>query len=174
MIRQTLKLMLALLMFVGGCTDHPEKVKFRIVEEATGVPLKNRELNICRFVYFKLKPGAPSPYLAKDASWYITSVTTNENGIFSLDLSSIEAMDIVVAPGRGYNIVRFERSLDLAHTKSADHIRIVQFEPGTTRVRSNMIYDLKQRVVRIIPISGQAIEEKPYKEILLVTRIISR
>lgn len=172
MIRQTHKYVLFLLTVIIGCAHadnhHLADVRFRIVDEATGAALANRDLNICRFVYFKLKPGAPSPYLSKDASWYITSVTTDENGIFSLDLSSIDAMDIVVAPGRDYNIVRFERSLDLAHTKSADHIRVVRFERGTTRVRSNMIYDLKRRMVKIIPISGQGTEQKPYDTILLV------
>jgi hypothetical protein len=146
-----------------------KNVKFKIIDEATGEPLKNRELNICYFVMFKLKPGAPSPYLDKGADWFITAIKTDGQGIFFLDLSSIRIADIVVELGKPYNIVRFGRSSDLAHTNSADHIRVVQFEMGTTRVTSNMIYDLKQKTIKTIPISGQP-EEKPYEEILLLAK----
>lgn len=166
------KLLLLLLMVLVSCvyadSRHLQRVRFRIVDEATGVPLQNRELNICRFVYFKLKPGSPSPFLHEDASWYITSVTTDNKGAFSLDLSSVGAMDIVVEPGEPYNYVRFRRaSLDVP--KSPDHIRVIRFEKGTTRVAANVIYDLKRRLVQTFPISGQPVEGA-FTEVLLVAR----
>lgn len=164
------KLLLLLLMVLVSCvyadSRHLQRVRFRIVDEATGVPLQNRELNICRFVYFKLKPGSPSPYLRKDTRWYITSVTTDNDGGFSLALSSVGAMDIAVEPGEPYNYIRFRRaSLDVP--KSPDHIRVIRFEKGTTRVAANVIYDLKRRLVQTFPISGQS-SEGPYTEVLLV------
>lgn len=152
-----------------GDTSHLKNVKFKIIDEATSQPLSNRELNICQFVYFKLKPDAPSPYLDKGGDWFITSIKTDGQGIFFLDLSKIEASDLVVEPGPPYNIVRFERSSDLAHTKSADHIRVVQFETGTTRVISNMIYDLKnKKVSRIYP--PECALAVPYVQILLTAK----
>jgi len=150
--------------------SHLKNVKFKIIDEATGEPLKNRELNICQFVYFKLKPGAPSPYLDKGADWFITLIKTDGQGIFFLDLSKIEVHDIVAEPGPPYNIVHFERSSNIRHNKSANHIRVVQFEAGTTRVASNMVYDLKRKIVKIIPIFGGQAQEKPYDQILLVTK----
>lgn len=177
MINQALKWVCFVSMFAISCvhteTGYLKNVKFRIVEETTGEPLKNRELNICYFVHIRLRPGALSPYLNKDADFYITSVTTDGNGQFTLDLSSIDIADIVVEPGKLYNIVRFERSSDLAHTKSVDHIRVVRFKPGTTRVVSNMIYDIKRKTVKTIPISGEA-QEKPYGEILLVAKMLKQ
>jgi hypothetical protein len=171
---QTQKWILLLLIFLTGCAsaenDHLTNVNFRIVDEATGVPLSNREMNICKFVYFKLRRGSPSPYLQKDTPWYIASVRTDENGRFSLDLRSIDATDIVVEPGEDYDIVRFERSSDLAHTKSADHIRVVRFEKGTTRVVSNMIYDLKRETVKIISTFDKSVRETGYEEILLAAK----
>lgn len=137
-----------------------------MVEEATGRPLQNRQLDIYRFVRSKL---GHEDYTSKDVDYYIASVSTDGNGIFSLDLSSIDAMDIIIQPGKPYNTLRFERSSDIGHTTSADHIRVVRFEPGTTRVTSNMIYDLKRKVVKIIPISGKAVEE-PYTEVVLVAQ----
>ncbi|MHC4617771.1 MAG: hypothetical protein ACYTEQ_08455 [Planctomycetota bacterium] len=173
MSSQTQKWIL-LLMFLTGCGsaeyDHLTNVTFRIVDEATGVPLSNREMNICKFVYFKLRRGSPSPYLQKDTPWYIASVRTDENGRFNLDLRSIDATYIVVEPGEDYDIVRFERSSDLAHTKSADHIRVVRFEKGTTRVVSNMIYDLKQETVKIISTFDKSVRETGYEEILLAAK----
>jgi hypothetical protein len=158
---------------LGEIDSHLRNVKFRIIDEATGEPLSNRELNICKFVYFKLKPGAASPYLDKKADWYINSVTADDKGWFVLDLSSIDTTDIVIEPGGPYNIVKFERSLDLRHTKSKDYIRVVQFKPGTTQVVSNMIYDLKRKMVRIISISGET-KELPFQEVLLYAKRIKK
>lgn len=169
MVRQTYRLVLFLLMFAIGYThadtSHLQNVKFRIVDKATGEPLRNRELNICRFVYFKLKPGVPSPYLRKDADWYITSVVTDNNGIFMLDLSSIEETHIVVEPGKPYYITKFSRTSDLAGTKSIDHVRVTHFHRGLT----NRIYDLKRGMVKIIVFSDETTEE-PFTEILLTVR----
>jgi hypothetical protein len=65
MIKQKYNIMLFLIIFLigSGCSDasHLENVKFKIVDEATREPLKKRELNICKFVYFKLKPGPRHP-----------------------------------------------------------------------------------------------------------------
>ena len=173
MAKQAQKVVLFSLSLVIGCASadkgHLQNVAFRIAEESTGAPLANRQLNICRFVYFKLAPGATSPYLDKQAAWYITSVTTDEQGRFALDLSRIEATDIVVEPAQPYDIVRFERSSDLAHTKSADHIRVVRFEKGTTHLSGNVIYDLKRKVANTLAVSGQPTEET-FTEVFLFAK----
>jgi ankyrin repeat protein/beta-lactamase regulating signal transducer with metallopeptidase domain len=142
-----------------------KNVQFKIVDETTAQPLKNRQLNICRFVYFKLKPGQPSPYLKKNAEWYITSVTTDHNGVFSLDLSSIDAVSLVVEPGPPYNFVRFTRSSgSAAKAESLDYITLFEQGPRTSR---NISYDLKRKIATIYPTSGRKEQEKPYQEILL-------
>jgi hypothetical protein len=146
---------------LGACASdvHLSDVRFRIVAQDSGTPLANRPLDIYRFVY-------DVRYDSKDAPWYITSVTTDDEGLFSLDLSDIDSGHIVVQPGQPYNIVRFERASDVRHTPSAGHIRVVRSKAGETRVESNAIYDLERRTVQIVPISGDAWEE-PYTEILL-------
>lgn len=147
---------------VGACASdtHLSGVGFRIVAQDSGEPLRNRPLDIYYFVY-------DVQYDSKDTPWYITSVTTDGEGVFSLDLSDVDVGHIVVQPGRPYNIVRFERASDLRHTGSADHVRVVRPEPGGTRVESNAIYDLRNQTVRLIPISGPEWED-PFAEILLV------
>ncbi len=166
MINQRYKMVLLLVIFLTGfgCADtsHLESVKFQVIDEATREPLKNHELNICKFVYFKLPPGAPSPYLDKDAEWFITSVTTNENGVFVLDLSLIKEKHIVVKPGKQYDITRFSRTSDLEGTISFDNIKVTQFQRGLI----NRIYDLRSGKVKIIDDSGEVTEE-PFTEILL-------
>jgi hypothetical protein len=165
------KYMMALLLIVFlvdfecTCNSYSENVKFKIFDEATLETLKIRELNVCKFVYFKLKPGAESPYLDEDADWYITSVVTDVNGIFELDLSSIKETHIVIEPGKPYDITRFSRTSDFAGTKSVDHIRVSYFHNGLTK----RIYDLKNRSVKIITSSGETVEE-PFTEILLAVR----
>ena len=150
---------------LGACARHAylSDVRFRIVAEGSGVPLGNRELEIYRFVY-------DVPYDAQDVPWFIASVTTDEDGVFYLDLSDLDAGYIVVQPGQPYNIIRFERASDLKHTGSADHIRVVRFRAGETRVESNAIYDLARQTVQTIPIEGAAWEES-YTEILLVAPV---
>jgi hypothetical protein len=137
-------------------------VKFKIVDRTTQDPLKNCELNICKFVYFKLKPATQSPYLDKDADWYITSVVTDENGVFMLDLSLIKETHIVIAPEKLYDTMRFSRVSDMAGTKSVDHIRVTYFSEGLTK----RVYDLKKGTVKVIADSGETVEE-PFTEILL-------
>ncbi len=149
------------LVFDACASDsHLSKVRFKIVAEDTGEPLTNHQLDIYHFVY-------DVPFDSKEAPWYITSAITDSEGLFSLDLSDIEVDYIVVQPGQPYNIVRFERASDLKHTASADHIRVVRFEAGETRVEANAIYNLKRGVVKIISLSGEAREES-YTEILLI------
>jgi hypothetical protein len=151
------------LVFNACASDsHLAKVRFKIVAEDTGAPLTNHQLDIYHFVY-------DVPFDSKESPWYITSVTTDSEGVFTLDLSDLEVDYLVVQPGQPYNIVRFERASDLKHTASADHIKVVRFEAGETRVEANAIYDLKRGVVKIIPISGE-VREESYSEILLIAQ----
>ena len=151
--------LLCLALSACAADAHLSDVRFRIVAQDSGDPLRDWPLDIYHFVY-------DVQYDAKDVPWYITSVITDDDGVFSLDLSKVDEGHIVVQPGQPYSIVRFERASDLKHTGSAGHIRVVRFQAGGTRVESNAIYDLERGTVQIIPISGDAREE-PYTEILL-------
>ena len=150
---------------LGACARHAtlSDVRFRIVADGSGEPLGKRDLEIYDFVY-------DVPYDSRDVPWYITSVTTDEDGAFSLDLSGLDMGHIVVQPDQPYNIIRFERASDLKHTGSVDHVRVVRFKAGETRVESNAIYDLARQTVQTIPIEGAAWEES-YTEILLVAPV---
>jgi hypothetical protein len=158
-------LLLSIFLILSGRSDSDilESVKFQIIDEATREPLKNCELNICKFL--TLKPGSPSPYSDKAAEWYITSVVTDENGIFKLDLLPIKEKHIVVQPGELYRTTRFSRTSDLIGTNSANHIKVTYFQRGLT----NKIYDLDTGKVKIITDSGEVTEE-PFTEILLEVR----
>jgi hypothetical protein len=140
-----------------------ESVKFQIIDEATREPLKNCELNICKFL--TLKSGVPSPYSDKAAECYITSVVIDENGIFKLDLSPIKEKHIVVQPRELYDITRFSRTSDLIGTNSVSHVKVTYFQRGLT----NKIYDLGTGEVKTITDSGEVTEE-PFTEILLEVR----
>lgn len=163
--RIALLLPIYLIRFILADTGLSASVKFQIIDDATSEPLKNRELNICKFVYFKLKPGTPPPYSDKAAEWYIISVVTDENGGFELDLSTIKEKHIVVQPEGPYDITRFSRTSDLTGTNSASHIKVTYFQHGLT----NKIYDSGTGKVKIITDSG-IVTEEPFKEILLTAR----
>ncbi|MHB0945986.1 MAG: ankyrin repeat domain-containing protein [Sedimentisphaerales bacterium] len=139
-----------------------KNVKFKITDEHTGEPIANRELGICRFVNFKRMINSSSPYLNKSADFYITSVITDGNGVFTLDLSLFEGGQFIVEPNRPYMTADFERSCDLSHTQSEECIRI--FEGN-----GNKIYNLKEKTVKNIPFTGET-KERPYEFIQLFTK----
>ena len=122
----------SLVQAVEEDTSHLKNVKFKVIDEANGEPLRNYELNIFKFVFELKFVQGYSPYSGKGSDFYITSVTTNNNGIFTLDLSSIDTMDFVIGPEEPYYIQSFGCSSGLSHTKSVSHLRIVKFKPGTT------------------------------------------
>ena len=60
---------LCLALSACAADAHLSDVRFRIVAQDSGEPLRNRPLDIYHFVY-------DVQYDAKDVPWYITSVTT--------------------------------------------------------------------------------------------------
>ncbi|KKM16818.1 hypothetical protein LCGC14_1681980 [marine sediment metagenome] len=170
-------LLVSACLFVG-CDHHPKKrahltsVKFRIVAERDDSPLSNRELQVfdgrpedVRFEFVKTKASAPKHYL--------TSVTTDAKGFFTLDLSDSSITGFVIQPGLPYDIVRFERSSDIGHTKSADHVRVIRLKKGTRQVFRNDIFDLRRHMVKQIGIDKRE-TELPFQEILLTARELTK
>ncbi len=166
-------LLVSACLFVG-CDHNPKKradltsVKFRIVAERDQSPLSNRELQVFNgrpedvvLDFVKAKASAQKHYL--------TSVTTDAKGFFTLDLSDSSITDVVIQPGLPYDIVRFERSADIGHTKSADHVRVVRFKKGTRQVSRNDIFDLRRHMVKQIGIDKRE-TELPFQEILLTAQ----
>ena len=150
--------------------SHLKAVEFKIIDEITGEPLKNRELNICYPIRLRARPGAPSPYLNQNSSIYITSVQTDTDGLFTLDMTAIKAVRFVVEPNSPYRAIEIGRSCDLARTKSANHIRVFEGYLGGARVNGNLIYDLKRKVVKVIESYSGKVEEKPYEHIILAVK----
>jgi len=154
-----------------GCRDSTEtrlelrSVRFRIVAERDEKPLANRELR----VFDRRAEDVVLEFVrtrAVSQGYYLTSVTTDNDGLFTLDLSDTRITDFAIQPGPPNDIVRFERASDVGHTKSPYHIRVVRFEKGTQQVARNDIYDLRRATVRRIHIAGGE-EQASYREILL-------
>ncbi len=141
-------------------------VKFRIVAQADENPLSDRELLVfdgrvkdAVFEFVKTK--------AVSQKHYLTSVKTDGQGYFALDLSDLALTDVVIQPGPPYEFVSFERASNIGHMKSAFHIRVVRLEKGTRKVARNDIYDLRRHIVKQIGIDGGA-SEASFDEVLLV------
>ena len=144
-------------------------VVFRIVSEQDQSPLSHRELLVFDgrpedvvFEFVKTKASIQEHYLG--------SVTTDANGGFTLDLSDSSVTEIVVQPGPPYDIVRFERSSDIAHTKSLYHVRMVRFVKETRQVSRNDIYDIKRQMVKQIGLNKSEVE-MPSQELLLIAQV---
>jgi hypothetical protein len=70
------------------------------------------------------------PYDSRDVPWHNTSVTTDDDGVFSLDLADLDVGFIVYQLGQPYIAVRPEGASLLRHTGSAAHISLVRSKAG--------------------------------------------
>jgi hypothetical protein len=133
-------------------------VTFQLIAERDGRPIGNRNI----FIYngdIKLNYLAPyNPYPYNDSMrkepWYITSTKTDKRGNFALNLSKIKSTDVIIQIGKPYDLLNFELSSDISHTKSRFHIRIVRLRKGETLVLRNDIYDLRKGIVKEINLDG--------------------
>lgn len=147
------------------------EVPFRLIYQKSDSDIPNTKIYIYNGDYeFKIVSGNNVyPYddsKAKTKSWFIGTATTDSGGRFTLDLSKIDATNIIIKAGKNYRIVDFERSSNLSHEKSNWHIRVIRFEENSTRVSHNDIYDLQSKTVKKFWPDGNA-EEKPFEEIIL-------
>lgn len=156
----------------GGATRTLDisAIGLRVIAESSGLPLANRELQVFEGYEDVVFEFAKSK--ASEQKHYLRTVVTDTNGCFTLDLSDPKMpQDIIIQPGPPYDIVHIEMASDIAHTKSAFHVRVVRFVKGTHQVERNDIYDLRQQTVRQISLKGkEAIT--PFQEVLLVAREI--
>ena len=149
-------------------------VSFQLLSEEDGKPLMNRAVYIFNGDYKFNYVGGYEPYpydrSAKEREWFIQVVETDQNGKFSLNVGTIGAQEIVFQVGPPYRIVDIEKSSDLSHAPSNDHIRVVLFHQGqTTGVTGNNIYDLKNKTVKTIWLDKR-VEEKLFDDIVLVVK----
>ena len=71
-----------------------------------------------------------------------------------------DCRNIVLVIGEEYRSLHISFSNNLSHTVSKDHIRIVDFINGSTKVQGNYIYDLKNNEVNYISIDGTKTKSK--------------
>ncbi len=110
---------------------------------------------------------------AKSSPAYMGEVNTDEKGHFGLKLHRFEAQSLVLVAGDVFHPVVIEKSDTLSHHLSENHVRVVVWQPGDTKVVANAIYDLQKRTVTRIPIAGER-EEGPFERIALTATYRSR
>jgi hypothetical protein len=140
------------------------------VEDDDQTPMNFRTIYVYNGDYEHKSAGFdPYPYgdMAKKYHWFVQTVHADANGKFDLDVRSIKARKICFNPGPPYATVCVEKSSDLSHTPSDRHLRVIGFEPGTTQVKYNKIYDLRKGVLKKHGADG-TVEEKKFKKVGLL------
>ncbi len=140
------------------------------VEDDDQTPMNFRTVYVYNGDYeFKNATFDPYPYsnAAKKYHWFVQTVRTDANGKFDLDIRSIKASKVCFNPGPPYATVCVEKSSDLNHAKSDRHLRVIGFEPGTTQVKYNKIYDLRKGTLKKYGVDG-SVEEKKFKKVGLL------
>jgi hypothetical protein len=166
-------------LFCWGClfsTKTSAKVSgisFQLISEEDSKPIPNRDIYVFNGDYeiHYEAPYNPYPYddSARKEDWYITKVTTDGQGKFSLDISKTKVRNIYFQAGSPYRIMDIEKSSDISHSPSDSHIRIVRFEKGTTKVKCNDIYDLNIGIIKKIWLDGKN-EEVTFKDVTLIAQ----
>jgi len=112
----------------------------------------------------------PYPYgqEALKHHWLIQTVTTDGRGKFDWN-ADVEAKTVCFKAGKDYRLICVEKSLDLSHTPSDHHLRVIVFDKGSTQVNHNDIYDLKRGTVTTIDPDGRQ-ETKRFKNIGLTVQ----
>ena len=138
---------------------YSQNVRFRFVDETTGIPIANTEFGIYQCVH-NLK-------CSQESEFFIKSIKTDSEGFANCNMMFINHDDLFfINKNEDYHRTRITRSSDLRSTNSLWHIRIVRFEPGKTMVTGNDIYNLITGRVTFIPIYAES-ETKLYDYIEL-------
>jgi hypothetical protein len=112
----------------------------------------------------------PYPYgmVAHKNHWLIQTVKTDGRGKFTLNVD-VPARKFYLRVGKDSKPILIERSSDVNHTPSNTHLRVITFEPGSTEVKENTIYDLKKGTAKTIGVDD-AITEAPFKHVALTVQ----
>jgi len=132
-------------------------------------PLAYRNVNVYNGDYeFKSSTFDLYPYgvEGRKRHWLLAEVKTDGHGKFNLDVSRYNAKKIFLRVGPTYRLIVLEKSSDISHTPSDRHLRVIGFEPGSSRVNHNDIYDLKSDRLKTIGMDG-SIQERRFKHIEL-------
>lgn len=159
----------AVLVSLSGCMTLDSElanVPFRLVS-TRGEPLAQRRVVIFGTVYDR--PHFPyDERLCRELSYYHSTVYTDQDGRFTLNMADLPVADIVLQPGPPQEVITLGRASGVGETPSPDIIRVVRTDAGSAGVRESHVYDLRRGVVRIIPVSGDRVVEKEFREVILV------
>ena len=124
-----------------------------VLTTAIGAPVANAMV----VVYDGRVEDGSFPYdiaESKRRSYFLTTVETDAQGMFCLDLSDPALTEVILRPGEQYRIIHFRRESDLSHTKSVDHVRVDQ-----------RIYDISRTIVTEFRHVGFADGKPSYEKI---------
>ncbi len=109
----------------------------------------------------------PHGEAAKAMQHFLGEVITDDQGRFGIRVQNYTQRSLILVPGSVFYPVRIEKSDGLAHSRSDDHIRIVEWEDGSTRVKANHIHNWKEMTVVTIPLSAEPLPARPAERIAL-------
>ena len=171
------KILLLMFSFLGGIhSAHASEAAWFTILKPDGSPFKNTSLYIYDGdIEFKAN-GKLYPYgdAAKGKHYYLGEAITDEHGNFGVKVQNYMQRSLVLVAGSVYYAVKIDKSDGLGHTPSQDHIRYVEWEDGSTRVKANHIYNWRTQNVITIPLSGDPLPEKPADRLILKTVYVSR
>ncbi|PCJ99488.1 MAG: hypothetical protein COA45_05480 [Zetaproteobacteria bacterium] len=171
------KTLLLVLGFLGGIhsAQASESAWFTILKP-DGSPFQNTSLYVYNGDIKFRSFGNMYPYgeAAKEKSHFLSEVKTDEHGNFGIKVQNFKQRSFLIIAGSVYHAVQIEKSNGLAHTPSDDHIRYVEWEDNSTRVKANHIYNWRKQTVVTIPLFGDPLPEKPAERIILKTYYMPR
>lgn len=160
-----------MMVLVCGNFAHASEAAWFTILKPDGSAFKNTSVYIYNGDVKFDSRGNEYPYgqKAKERGHYLAEAITDENGNFGIRIQNFSQRSFIFVVGSVYYPVMISKSDDLAHTPSDDHIRFVEWEDNSTRVKANHIYNWREMSVVTYPLDGAPLPAKSAERIILNT-----
>lgn len=148
------------------------------ISSPDGKPLKNIPIYIFNGdIESKGSASELYPYSstrAKTKMTYLGEVKTDENGNFTLLPISYTQRKLILSTGSITAPIALEKSSDLSHTPSEDHLRVIEWADENGTVKANHIYNWRKGTVLTVPMGQNPLTEARAQTIVLNTYYIRK
>lgn len=156
--------------FLGGIhSAYASEAAWFTILKPNGSPFKNTSIYIYNGDIEFDSRGNEYSYgdKAKERSHFLSEAITDEYGNFGIKIQNYSQRNFILVAGSVYYAVQIEKSDSLGYTPSQDHIRYVEWEDNSTRVKANHIYNWREKTVVTIPLSKAPLPEVQADRIIL-------
>lgn len=162
-------------MFVSTAV-HASSAAWFTVLKPDGTPFKNTTLYIYNGDIKFDSTGNMYPYgrAAQEQSHHLGTLVTDENGHFGIKVHVYKPHRLLISAGSVYRPIQITKSDGVSPSPSENHIRVVEWEDESGRVKANHIYNWREFSVITTPLGQSALPKTSADRIILKTHYMPK